>query len=257
LLAQRLIDRVEGVALRGEHLMQRFREVLQQVKAICHLGGRGCTLASALGIRARPIPRNDLHPWVLPQPLCDRLGGPLREQGHGLPALQVHQDRAIGVPFAQGEIVHPQHPGCGQSRKRQLPEQAQQGVPAHRQGKLLAEVHPRLATQGEPHSNQTLGQPQRAPRPGGGDRGQPFSEDATAAVTIAAKPLAHAQLEAHAIRRPGQIRQGAFVVTVDMLRGGGAQRTQRRGLGREHAKGELRRGGIDLTRLEAQRGGIR
>jgi hypothetical protein len=74
---------------------------------------------------------------------------------------------------------------------------------------------------------------------------------------MAAKPLAHAQLEVHAIRRPGQISQRAFVVTMDTLRWGGAQRTRRRGLSRVHAQGERRRGGIDLARLEAQRGGLR
>ena len=72
---------------------------------------------------------------------------------------------------------------------------------------------------------------------------------------IAAKPLVHAQLEVQAIRRPGQISQRAFVVTMDTLRCG-TQRTRRRGLSRVHAQGERRRGGIDLVRLEAQRGGV-
>ena len=42
---------------------------------------------------------------------------------------------------------------------------------------------------------EALGQPQRAPRPGGGDGRQAFREDAAAAATIAAKPFADAQLE--------------------------------------------------------------
>src|SRR4029434_11221271 len=42
---------------------------------------------------------------------------------------------------------------------------------------------------------------------------------------MAAKPLAHAQLEVQAIRRPGQISQRAFVVTMDTLRCG-TQRTR-------------------------------
>ncbi len=102
--------------MRGEHLVQRFREILQQMKAVRNLGGAGRALTGALGIRTRPIPRDHLHPGVLPEPLRHGLGGALREQGHGLAALQVHQDRAIGVPFPQGEIVHPQHPGRGERR---------------------------------------------------------------------------------------------------------------------------------------------
>jgi len=60
-----------------------------------------------LSIPTAPLPRDHLHPGVRPEPLRHRLGHPIREQGHRLPALQVHQDRAIRVPFPQGEIVHP------------------------------------------------------------------------------------------------------------------------------------------------------
>ena len=109
-------------------------------------------------------------------------------------------------------------------------EQAQQGIPAHCQGKLLAEVPPRLATQSEPHSNQMLDQPQRAPCPRGGHRGHAFGKDAAGTGAIAAKPFAHPQLEMHAIRCPGQIREGAFVVTMDATRWCGAERTGHAGL---------------------------
>ena len=130
-------------------------------------------------------------------------------------------------------------------------------LPAHRQVPRVAEAHPGRAPQRHAEGDQALGEPQRAPGPGGGHGGQPFGEDAASAVAIAAKPLADAQLEAHAIRRPGQVGQGALVVTVDAPRWGGAQRTGRGGLRRAHAQGDLRRGVIDLTRLEAQRGRIR
>ena len=96
-----------------------------------------------------------------------------------------------------------------------------------------------------------LGEPQRAPRPRGADRRQPFGKEAAAAVAIAAKPLADAQLEAHAVLRPGQISQRTLIGTVDTLRWHGAQRTGYRGLGRVDPQGDLCRGVIDLTCLEA------
>ncbi len=102
-----------------------------------------------------------------------------------------------------------------------------------------------------------MGQPQRAARPGGGDGRQAFGEDAAAAAAIAAKPFAHPQLETHPILRPGQVRQGAPIVTMDAPGWGGAQRTGGVGLRRLHAQGDLCRRVIDLTRLEAQRGRIR
>jgi hypothetical protein len=44
---------------------------------------------------------------------------------------------------------------------------------------------------------------------------------------------------------------------MDALGWGGAQRTGGAGLRRLHAQGDLRRRVINLTRLKAQRGGIR
>ena len=105
--------------------------------------------------------------------------------------------------------------------------------------------------------DQALGEPQRAPRPGGRHGGQAFGEDTARTGAIAAKPLADAQLEAHPILRPGQVRQGAPIVTMDASRWGGAQRTGGAGLRRLHAQGDLRRGVVDVTRLKAQERGIR
>ena len=75
-------------------------------------------------------------------------------------------------------------------------------------------------------------------------------------MAIGAKPLADAQLQPHTVLRPGQVGEGACVVTMDAPRWSGAERTGCAGLDRLHAQGDLRRGVIDLTRLEAQRGRI-
>jgi len=194
---------------------------------------------------------------MLPEPLGQRLSGTIRQQGHGLAALQIDQDGAIGVPFAQGEVVHTQHGGCGERRRGLLAQSAEQGVAAHHHVPRVAELHPSLPPKRPADGEQALREPQGAPRPGGRDGGQPFGEDAAWAGAIAAKPLAHTQLEAHPILRPGQVRQGAPIVTMDAPRRGGAQRTGGAGLRRLHAQGHLRRGVVDVTRLEAQHGRIR
>ena len=105
--------------------------------------------------------------------------------------------------------------------------------------------------------HEALGEPQGTPGPRGGDRGEPFGKDAAVTVAIAAKPLADAQLQPHTVLRPGQVRQGAPVVTMDASGWGGAQRTGGVGLRRLHAQGDLRRGVVDVTRLKAQARGIR
>src|SRR4030095_11310593 len=111
-------------------------------------------------------------------------------------------------------------------------------------------------SKGEAQGDQALGVPQRAARPGGRHGRQAFGEDAAAAAAIAAKPFAHAQLEAHPILRPRQVRQGAPIVTMDAPRWGSAQRTGCAGLRRLHAQGNLRRGVVNLAGLEAQHGRI-
>jgi len=75
-------------------------------------------------------------------------------------------------------------------------------------------------------------------------------------VAMAAKPLAHAELEAHPILRPGQVGEGALIMTVDTPRWCGAEWTGHTGLRRVHEQGALRRSGSDVTRVEVQRGRI-
>ena len=134
---------------------------------------------------------------------------------------------------------------------------AQEGVPAHYQVPLVAKLHPGCPPQGHAEGAQAMGQPQGTPGPGGGHRRQPFGEDAAVAAAIAAKPLADAELKAHAVMRPREVGQGALIVTVHALRRSGAQRTGRRRLRRAHPQRDLCRGRVDLTRVEAQRGRIR
>ena len=121
----------------------------------------------------------------------------------------------------------------------------------------MAELHPSGPPKGLAEGEQALSEPQRAPRPGGRHGRQPFGEDTAAAVAITTKPFADTELEAHPILRPGQVRQGAPVVTMDAPSWGGAQRTGGAGLRRLHAQGDLRRGVVDVTCLKAQERGIR
>ena len=122
---------------------------------------------------------------------------------------------------------------------------------------MWAQTHTGLASQSHAEGEEALGQPQGTARPGGRHGGQTLGEDAAWTGTIAAKPFADPQLEGHPILRPGQVGQGAPVVTMDALGRDGAQRTGRAGLGRLHAQGDLRGRLIDLTGLHVQQGRIR
>jgi hypothetical protein len=108
---------------------------------------------------------------MLPQPLRHGIGSAIREERDGLAALQIDEHRAIRLTFAQRKIVHPQHPRRGQDGQWLLAQSAQQGVPAHGQVPRVAEAHPSCTTQRHAKSDEALGEPERAPCPGGGDGG--------------------------------------------------------------------------------------
>jgi hypothetical protein len=240
-----------------KHLVQGFPEILQQMKAVRDLRGCRGPLPRALGLGSRAIPCDHLAPWRLLEPLRDGVGGTIREERDRGAALQIDQPRAIRLAFAQGAIIHAEDGGRGKRRGRLPAEQAQQRVPAPPLVPWVAEAHPSRPAERHAEGHEALGEPPGTPGPRGGDRGEPFGKDAAVTAAIAAKPLADAQLEAHAILCPRQISQGALRVTVDTLRRGGAQRTGHTGRPRAHAQGDLCRGIIDLARLEAQPRGIR
>jgi hypothetical protein len=154
--------------------------------------------------------------------------------------------------WPQRPIIHAQDPGRGQVRLRLPAQQAQEQVPTDPQAPRVAEAYPRCPAQRHAECDQALGQPQGSARPRGRHGGEAFGEEATAARAMAAKPLADAPLETHTRLRPGQVCQGAPIVTMDAPRWSGAQRTGRAGLRRLHAQGDWRRGVINLAGLQAQ-----
>lgn len=100
LLALQSIDRLQGLPMRDEHLLQRFPQILQEMKAVGDLRGCRSPLPRALGIGGRAITRNDLDSRMLAQPLGQSLGRALRQQRNRVAALQVNQHGAIALAFA-------------------------------------------------------------------------------------------------------------------------------------------------------------
>ena len=219
LLARRRIDGVQRGVLRREHLGQRFREILDEMKAVRDLGGRGGPLPRPVSVGARPIPRDHFDPRMRPEPLRQGVGGALGQERHGVVALLVHQDRAIGLPLPQGKIVHAQDGGGGTRRQRQPAEQAQQRIPADGHAELLAQQRARGPTQREGNRPEAVRQPLRPPRPGGQQLGQALGKDAARAAPIGAEKLADAELQHDAEVGPREVSDGPRIVAMDVLGG--------------------------------------
>jgi hypothetical protein len=116
---------IKSLAMGEEHLIQGFPKILEYMKADGDLGGRRRPLLCTLGIRGRAIARNHLHPRMLLEPVGEGVGGPIREQWHGLAALQINEYGARGLAFPQREVNHAEDRGRGERRGKLPAEQAQ------------------------------------------------------------------------------------------------------------------------------------
>ena len=182
-------DRVECLAVRAAHLVQGFPEMLQQRQAVRALCGCRSPGPSALGIGGRAIARAALAPWLFPEPQSEGLGRASREERDRVAALQIDQHGAVCLACPQRAVIHPKDRRQRERRGQRPPEQAQQRVPAHLQGPLVAKRLPGCPPQGHAQGGHALGQPQRAPGPGSRHGRQPFGADAATAAGIAAQPV--------------------------------------------------------------------
>jgi hypothetical protein len=155
-----------------EHVGQHVRQILQQMKAIRHLAGRGRPKARRFRVGLRAVPHEDLHPGMGLQPLGHGRGFAVGEQGQGSPPGEVQQQRAIDMALAQGEIVDAEdlwgdHYGAGGAT-----DHPQQGVPADGKAERLAQPRPSRPPELEADGEEACRQSPRPPRPGRHKAGQ-------------------------------------------------------------------------------------
>ena len=83
--AERVTHGFQRVPVGAEDLIQRFGKVLQQVKAVGHLGGLRCARTSAVHISLEPISGDDSQTRMLTQPGGECVGLTVMEQGYWPP----------------------------------------------------------------------------------------------------------------------------------------------------------------------------
>src|SRR5947199_10795980 len=97
-----------------EDLLQGLSEMAQEMKAIGVLCSSGGPLTRSVCIGGRAVTRDHLDARMGLEPLRQGVGSAIREQRHGLPALQIDQHRPIGLAFPQGEILYAEDRGRGE-----------------------------------------------------------------------------------------------------------------------------------------------
>jgi hypothetical protein len=132
------MDRREHRAMRTAHLLQGLSDILQQVKAVRDLDCLGGALTGAVRIGFRPIACNDLDSRMSLKPLRQGASFAIVQEGHGPAALEVNEDRPIGLAFPIGPIIHPEDGGGGMYRQGKAAHHTQEGVPADRSAQAMA-----------------------------------------------------------------------------------------------------------------------
>ena len=99
------------MGVRAEHALQRRGQILLEVKAIGDLDGLRRAFCGTVDISAPPITRNHLNTGtgVSFKPLCQRACFPILQQRHRPMPFQIHQQGAIALASAKGEIIHPKN----------------------------------------------------------------------------------------------------------------------------------------------------
>lgn len=132
--------------LRLKDALERFTEVLEEMKAVSHLDGCGRATGRPVSIRCCPIAADDRHARMLFQPGGEAVSGAVRKQINRLAAFQIHQDGAKDLAFTQRKVINPQHAWRGRDGEGIVARQAKQGGWANRHTLALRETRARFPT---------------------------------------------------------------------------------------------------------------
>ena len=235
-----------------EDLGKGFCQVLEQVKAISHLGCRGGPLPRAVGISFRAIAGDDLDPRVGLKPVRQGLRLTVREHGDRLAMFQVNQHGPIRLAFAEREVIHSKDSRGPTGRHWQPADSPQERVATPGNAQLLTQPGPRCAAEHHSDRDQPVCEPLRPPRPWADKLGQSLGEDVARTAPVATEKLSDAQLQDDTAVRPWEVRDSTPIATVDAPGRKPAHRTVHQGLYRGHAQSQPRCHLVQRPRLQVQ-----
>src|SRR5262249_34231881 len=162
---------------------------------------------------------------------------PVWQQVDGTSLLQLDEDRAVAVPFAEGEVVDAQHLGSG-SDERTLPAQLlEERVRTDGQSQTSCHIGARFLTEGMAAELEGLRQADGPPGVALHEARQALGEDAAGAGALVAEELAAPNPQANLDAVPGQVGHGLGVATMNSLRRAAAVRAGHLGAdGGDHSR---------------------
>lgn len=113
-----------------DRLLDGFHQVFPDVPPVRDMDRIRGAEPSGLGVSGRPVTAYHLDAGMVGEPGSHRRRGPVGQQVNRTARVDVHQDRAVVVSLAQGELVHSEHPWCVHFRLRKAAYQPQERRPA-------------------------------------------------------------------------------------------------------------------------------
>src|SRR2546423_2043378 len=220
---------LEETALLGCLLLQRFLfpfkeplecfvKVEQQMEPIGHLLGLGCSFASTLCIGSCTVTANHFNSRMSSEPGFQCLSLPVWQDLHNAMSLQIDQERAVGLPFAERPIVYPKHAWRRSSRKRSTAQQTEHGVSTDGHQDVFALTRRRSASQFFGDATESAGLSIGATSMGHYEIGKRLGKGFTSTSRIRAEKSTHLDTESNGIVHQRHVRQSARIPTVNLCR---------------------------------------
>ena len=98
---------LQAAAVPGHRFLGVLCQVVPQVPAVGYLDRARRAVAGSLGVGAGAVPADDLRAGMGLQPSGQRARLAIRQQVDHVPGLRIGHHRAVHVPLAQREVIHP------------------------------------------------------------------------------------------------------------------------------------------------------
>jgi hypothetical protein len=216
-----------------------FPPMAAQMPASEDVLGRRRAQCGAARVLRRALTAADGAARMGPEPGRARVSRAVGDEVGRPMAFQVHQQSARGPPPAHGPIVHPKDGGRRHGRRRQLADEAPQGIRAGQERELGPQPRPGLTAQCKPSLWQRHGQVHGALCRGSYHLEHPVGEGVRGTAGVQAATTADAQAHTHGVLPQRQVARAACIVTMHAPCGEPTARATGRGRGglggnREH-----------------------
>jgi hypothetical protein len=238
-----------------EQPLYRIAQVAKQMPAICHLNRLGRASAGTLREVARSVATNDANRRMSFQPGSEGLSFGIWQHVDGLVAFQIHDQGAIGAPFAQRPIIHSNDLWFWRWWECVLALQAQQGRGTDGHADLMAQVRARLGAKPKDQLTELCNEPFGAPRKGANGCPKALDKDFPYTRRIGAKEPPHMHAYLNHMPGPGKIGYRTLIPAMNAGRSTSTDGTGRRRLGCSH--GQANRLVIRRDRIETKTRHIR